>query len=42
VKAILRNNLEQQELDAEAEQTPLPLHENVRGAGYYGEDEQLH
>ena len=42
VKAILRNNLEQQELEAEAAQHTLPLHENVRGAGYYGDGEKLH
>ncbi len=29
VKAILRNNLEQQELEAEAAQNALPLHENA-------------
>ena len=42
VKAILRNNLEQQELEAEAAQHALPLHENVRGAGYYGDGEKVH
>jgi transposase len=34
VKAILRNNLDAQPLD-DAPQASLPLHENVRGAGYY-------
>lgn len=34
VKAILRNNLDQQVLE-EAPQAALPLHENVRGGGYY-------
>jgi transposase len=34
VKAILRNNLDLQPID-EAPQASLPLHENVRGAGYY-------
>ena len=34
VKAILRNNLDQQVLD-EVPQAALPLHENVRGGGYY-------
>ena len=34
VKAILRNNLDQQALDEPSQQV-LPLHENVRGGGYY-------
>ncbi len=42
VKAILRNNLDQQELEDEGLQAALPLHENVRGAAYYGDDEKLH
>lgn len=35
VKAILRNNLDRQQPPSEAPQAALPLHENVRGAGYY-------
>jgi hypothetical protein len=42
VKAILRNNLDQQEQEATEAQRALPLHENVRGAGYYGNGEKLH
>jgi len=34
VAAILKNNLDRQD-DAEQTQPPLPLHRNVRGAGYY-------
>jgi transposase len=41
VKAILRNNLDHQELEGEV-QGALPLHENVRGAGYYGDDDKVH
>lgn len=36
VKAILKNNLDREQLEQAPEsQQPLPLHENVRGAGYY-------
>jgi hypothetical protein len=35
VKAILRNNLDAQPLDDAPQASSLPLHENVRGAGYY-------
>jgi transposase len=42
VKAILRNNLDQQDLETAEAEVTLPLHENVRGAGYYGGDEDLH
>jgi transposase len=35
VKAILRNNLEGQELPEAPEQRSLPLHGNIRGPGYY-------
>lgn len=35
VKAILRNNLDRQQLEPEPRQTSLPLHGNVRGPTYY-------
>jgi len=34
VAAILKNNLDHQD-DAEQGQRALPLHQNVRGSGYY-------
>lgn len=35
VAAILQNNLDKEETVPEEPQGRLPLHENVRGAGYY-------
>lgn len=42
VKAILKNNLDQQDLEAEEPQRVLPMHENVRGADYYSSPDKLH
>ena len=35
VAAILKNNLDQDDSPLVEQQSCLPLHENVRGAGYY-------
>lgn len=35
VASILKNNLDQLPLPGEEPQQPLPLHENIRGGGYY-------
>jgi len=35
VASILKNNLDQQPLPGEEPQQALPLHENIRGGGYY-------
>ena len=34
--AILQNNLDKDETPLEEQQTSLPLHDNLRGAAYYG------
>lgn len=42
VKAILKNKLDLSANESEEPQGALPLHENVRGAGYYGDRDKLH